>query len=386
MLTHLTPFPTKNNNNNRPQQQQDDGPGVGNSRNDDVLVRELQRLKDDLVAFSSTAATGVTALRTAAASGSGNPPPALPPSPPGPASDTPPSLAATAAAGGGKTLSLGGGGNGEEDNPLHSQIRDLRTRLEQKEVTEYLIHADRNFLQQLVMEREAMLAEITAVVEEVDERQRWVVERRREGTHSKTVCRFIYSAYPISPPTPQINHRRALETYITELAKENARLRAQQRPSSMVNFRRLNSTPEPTLRRGSPMHHGGSTTTALTSSSSPPSLRAVSGSSASLSVPAPFSVAAAAAAHAQQAGRGAAVAPLSFNPILDLPSTVREEGEEAGEGKEQEGQDDFEQELLAHRRHLLSQQAHQQVVFKPAAIEESLRDKAAATAAGDQQP
>ena len=31
-----------------------------------------------------------------------------------------------------------------------------------------------NFLQQLVMEREAMLAEITSVVEEVDERQRCV--------------------------------------------------------------------------------------------------------------------------------------------------------------------------------------------------------------------
>jgi hypothetical protein len=55
---------------------------------------------------------------------------------------------------------------------LHTQITDLKTRLEQKEVTEYLIHADRNFLQQLVMEREAMLLELTAVVEEVDERQR----------------------------------------------------------------------------------------------------------------------------------------------------------------------------------------------------------------------
>lgn len=179
MLAHLTPFPTQKN---RHEQQQDDGPGVGKGRNDDVLVRELQRLKDDLVVFSATAATGAPALRTAAsASGSGNPPPALPLSPPGPASDTPPSLAATAVAGGGKTLSLGGGGGGGgEDNPLHSQIRDLRTRLEQKEVTEYLIHADRNFLQQLVMEREAMLAEITAVVEEVDERQRWVKRRRGE--------------------------------------------------------------------------------------------------------------------------------------------------------------------------------------------------------------
>lgn len=136
----------------------------------------------------------------------------------------------------------------------------------------------------------------------------------------------------------------------------------------MVNFRRLNSTPEPTLRRGGPTHHAGGTTTTPTSSSSPPSLRAASGGSASLSVPAPFSAAAAA------------------SPILDLPSTVREEGEETGEGKEQEGQDDFEQELLAHRRHLLSQQAHQQVVFKPAAIEESLARDKAATAAGEQQP
>lgn len=189
LLTYPTHIYTYTHENRPEQQQQDD------ASNDDALVQELQRLKDDLVAYSSTAATaaaataaGATALRAAAiasSGGNGNPLPVLPSSPPGSSSsEAPPSLATLAlasAVGGGKTLmSLGGGGGSsgaeEDNNPLHSQIRDLRTRLEQKEVTEYLIHADRNFLQQLVMEREAMLAEITAVVEEVDERQRWVVD------------------------------------------------------------------------------------------------------------------------------------------------------------------------------------------------------------------
>ena len=118
------------------------------------------------------------------------------------------------------------------------------------------------------------------------------------------------------------------------------------------------------LGRGCPPRHASSG-----GSSSPPSLlllaAASSGGSASLSLLAPLS---AQARH--QADHQGAAAPSSslFNPVLDLPSTVRED--EEGEEQEQERQDDeFEQELLAHRRHLLSQHNHQQVVFagKPAA-------------------
>ncbi len=162
----------------------DEGEAGGSSK---VLVQKLQLLKDDLVAYSSAAAaapaaSSVPSLALAARSGSlslsllsstaaaavaaaATEAPALQEQGAAGPQSLAPALAAT-----GKALSLAL----EEDSPLHLQIQDLRSRLEQKAVTEYLIHADRNFLQQLVMEREAMLAEITTVVEEVDERQRCV--------------------------------------------------------------------------------------------------------------------------------------------------------------------------------------------------------------------
>jgi hypothetical protein len=111
-LNHVSPIQNR---------RQEDGENEGEGSNE-ALVQELQRLKDNLVAYSSTAASAPTA---ALITRSGS----LPLSPPlsgaeqagGPTQ--PPLLAAT-----GKGLSL------DEDNPLHSQIRDLRSRLEQKEV------------------------------------------------------------------------------------------------------------------------------------------------------------------------------------------------------------------------------------------------------------
>jgi len=59
----------------------------------------------------------------------------------------------------------------EDSKELETQISDLRTTLERKEVRTNLIVADRHFLQQLLTERDHMLLDWASVIEAVDQKQ-----------------------------------------------------------------------------------------------------------------------------------------------------------------------------------------------------------------------